>query len=547
MALGDHGGLGLKDRYGLLQRGLFPETLPPCFTSKDIKRALVGLVRELNSKNFHKRPTDYVRYSGTKHDGSRRYFGSPNPISYFFVADFIANNWQIFEERFAKSPFSVSQPKIASESDDRPIVIQSLSELTTVASRKLRYSSHILKADISQFFPSVYTHSIAWSAHGIDAAKIDQDPKSKKIHFNELDLHVRNCQLSESRGILVGPDAFRLIAEFIAAGIDSELDNKIKQLTVGVARHVDDYYIGLKAESDALIALSALRDTLQRFSLNINDNKTKIMVGTEPLNDLWAQELRATSRDLRGVFGGTDISNIILFISKSIAISHEIKSDSPIKIALRTMDQIKIYQSFSWGQVEPYLQRIMFHHSHCVDYVALIVVKRIALGKEIDRDGWKELCYTLIERHLALNHHHEVVWLTWLLLSSKIDITERVVTRLAENPNAHIRALVIAAYLDGRIAKKPPIGLGGKLPTTDNNWLVNLVAKAGGYTGASFSGLLASEFDHLAKKKIKLIDLKSHLSIAKNKKAHAISRTRYGYDGDDYEEDDDDFLNIPDD
>ena len=94
-------------RNALLQRGLFPETLPPCYTSEDLKRSLVGLINELKAKALHKRPTDYVRYSGTKHDGSRRYFGSPNPISYFYVANFVADNWTAFRSRFSSSPFSV--------------------------------------------------------------------------------------------------------------------------------------------------------------------------------------------------------------------------------------------------------------------------------------------------------------------------------------------------------------------------------------------------------------------------------------------------------
>ncbi len=72
----------MRDRWPLIQRGLFPETLPPCFTSVDLRRAFTGLVRDLKAKEFgNGRQTDYVRYSGTKHDGNRRYFGTPNPIS----------------------------------------------------------------------------------------------------------------------------------------------------------------------------------------------------------------------------------------------------------------------------------------------------------------------------------------------------------------------------------------------------------------------------------------------------------------------------------
>lgn len=231
----------IKDRYGLLQRGLFPEVLPPCFTSTDLKRAFSGLVRTLQSRAFYaKRHSDYVRYSGTKHDGNRRYYGTPNPISYFYVTEFIAKHWSEFANRFDASPFSVSHPKVGADTDDRPIIMQSLSELTTVASKKLRYAGHILKTDVSQFFPSIYTHTISWSAHGIDQAKRDTTDKSSINYFNGLDLFVRNCQANQSRGLLVGPDAFRLIAEFLMSGLDVDLRAAFGNSVIGAARHVDD-------------------------------------------------------------------------------------------------------------------------------------------------------------------------------------------------------------------------------------------------------------------------------------------------------------------
>ena len=104
-------------------------------------------------------------------DGNRRFFGTPNPISYFYVASFIAKHWKEFETRFNSTPFSVSKPRLGRATDDRPIIIPSLSELTTAASNKLGRSAFILKTDIAQFFPSIYTHAISWSAHGIEKAK----------------------------------------------------------------------------------------------------------------------------------------------------------------------------------------------------------------------------------------------------------------------------------------------------------------------------------------------------------------------------------------
>lgn len=526
----------MRDRWGLLQRGLFPETLPPCFTSKGIRNAFSGLVNDLKAREFlNKRETDYVRYNGTKHDRSRRYFGTPNPISYFYVSNFIAEYWGDFESRFKGSPFTVSAPRVGLITDDRPILIPSLSELTTVASKKIGASAYILKTDISQFFPSVYTHSIPWSAHGIEAAKRDAASKSTANYFNRLDLAVRNCQRGETRGVLVGPDAFRLISEFIVCGIDRDLFSESGKYIIGAARHVDDYYIGIGSEVEALAVLSSLRDRLQRYSLQINDVKTRTMFGVEPLNDVWAQSLRKDVRDLARWTSEKE-ADAVLLLNRSMELSLSIGSDSPVKISLRAFDKIRIYQTELWYTLEPYLQRLMFHHPHCIDYVALIVAKRISMARDIDGEGWGRVCHALMARHLSLGHHHEVVWLLWLMIISKLKIDDQLIEKLSSNQNGHIRALVIAAFSSGAINKKPKISLGSKLATTDENWLTNIVARTSGFSGAPFSGALAGEFEHITQKNMKFIDLKSHLNAVRALNAQAISRTRYGYDSDEEEE-----------
>src|SRR5690606_11038464 len=116
--------------------------------------------------------------------------------------------------------------------------------------------------------------------------------------------------------VLVGPDAFRVVSEFIAAGIDKQLFDAIGAEIVGAARHVDDYYLGLRSETAALVVLSTLRELLQRYSLNINDSKTKVLSGLEPLNDLWAQALRQDARRLNYLAGTID--DLVLFINKAL-------------------------------------------------------------------------------------------------------------------------------------------------------------------------------------------------------------------------------------
>ncbi|MEP4165117.1 RNA-directed DNA polymerase [Maricaulis sp.] len=527
----------MRTRFSLINSGLYPETLPPCFVSKDAKRAFHGIVGSLDDKKFHDRRTEYVRYSGTKHDGSRRFFGTPNIISYFYVSSFIWKNWKIFQKNFSASTYSIGRPKLMEDGAPRAVKVPSLSELSKHASKNLRYAPFVLKADIAQCFPSLYTHSIAWAAHGIEAAKKDISKDSEANKFNSLDFFVRNGQRGNTRGVLVGPDAFRIVAEFVLSRIDSDLQDAVGDKIVGAVRHVDDYYIGLKSEHDAQSVLSRLREVLATYELNLNDHKTKIVSSLEPINDLWAQRLREHIKperlgDALRVYIGEHNSHSYIerAVSEAVSYAQSTGSDSPLKILLRSFDEAKLYNSEDWIHAEPYIQRIVQKHPHAIDYACLLVAKRKSLDLEIDTAGWLSVSEIIISRSLALEHHHEAIWMVWLLIVCEIAIPQPLAEELAKSRDGHMRALLAQAYVDGRIPRKPKLNLGNKLSTVSSDWLANLVARSQGFSKANFSFSYSDEFEHLSKRGLRLVDFDDHIETVKQGNRKAISRIRYGYD-----------------
>lgn len=66
---------------------MYPDELPPPFQTRGF-----SLIRHSLTP-----PTDYhgstTFYAGTNHRGESRTFGVINPVSYFLLARFIANNW----------------------------------------------------------------------------------------------------------------------------------------------------------------------------------------------------------------------------------------------------------------------------------------------------------------------------------------------------------------------------------------------------------------------------------------------------------------------
>jgi hypothetical protein len=503
-------------------------------------RCFKGRISDIENRKFHKRSSSYIRYSGTKHDGHRRAYGSVNPIPYFSICSFISSKWNIFESKFSSSNISLQNVKLAGQTADRAIVVPPLSDLKERMSSKLGFSPFILKTDIAQFFPSIYTHTLSWVAHGRDVAKVNLERASTTATFNALDWFVQQCQSSQTRGIIVGPDAFRIIAEYIGCEIDKQLKERTNGLIIGGVRHVDDFYLGVRSEVDASVVLSHLRDILQTYELQINDSKTKIFCGLDAVDDIWAQELRALSLN---IYANNGFSYAL---DKAHEIARTVGSQSPVKLILRRFDVARCYNTESWERIEPMLQRAIWHYGHCTDYICLLLAKRFAIGRPIDTQGWSEAIAMLIKKHLSFNQHHEILWLLWAAFVCGLHLPNDLIVQVSAVQNSHIKALLIAAYQKEKMQVKPEIRFGNSLSTTDENWLHNLVGKSTGYTRAGFAGEFSEEFRHLAEKGLELINFDKHIASVAVANRSAISSSKYGYDSPDEEEPlgDEDYLDI---
>ncbi len=107
-----------------------------------------------------------------------------------------------------------------------------------------RYT-HLIKADIKNFYPSIYTHSLAWALHG---KKFVRRPKS--IHNfalvgDRLDKLFQNANDGCTNGLPIGPVVSDIAAEIIAASVDRELSRHLRALGIDCAavRFKDDYRI----------------------------------------------------------------------------------------------------------------------------------------------------------------------------------------------------------------------------------------------------------------------------------------------------------------
>ena len=147
----------------------------------------------------------------------------------------------------------------------------------------------ILKADISRFYPSIYSHSIPWAIHTKPVSKANRTPA---LIGNILDQLVRNAQDGQTVGIPIGPDTSLLIAEIVLGAVDEKI---IAKRELKAFRYIDDYEFGFKSYAEAENILGLLQEELNNFELSLNPRKTKILKLPIRIEKKWVSELRAFS------------------------------------------------------------------------------------------------------------------------------------------------------------------------------------------------------------------------------------------------------------
>lgn len=212
-----------------------------------------------------------------RHDLARpgrlpRRFGIPNPLGAHATAKGVADNWDTLKGFTRTSRFSTSGPV---ESDGERAIEWSLSwRQRQVRQAEARAAArYLVRADISLFYPSVYTHSIPWALHGKATAKKQRRPQA--LLGNQIDFAVRQAQDQQTIGIPIGPDWSQVIAEVLLTAVDNAVARRFPDL-VGF-RLVDDYEFGCSSEPEAEEVLSVLRAELGEYELSLNTQKTEIV------------------------------------------------------------------------------------------------------------------------------------------------------------------------------------------------------------------------------------------------------------------------------
>jgi hypothetical protein len=271
---------------GLLGFGLFSERLPPIFTSKPFYDYAIK-----HPFSNDKYVSQFIVYNNMRNINIYRVLGIPTPFAYENLCSCIRNNWQLIQEYFLQKTgtqkYKISRVhlrKLASTNCLFKINYDNWKIDGTPEPDLIIGKRFLVKTDISNCFPSIYTHSLCWA---LVEKKNAQKEKSNTLWYNKLDSYTQKIKGKETHGLIIGPHVSNLLSEIILCNVDSELEKDNYEFI----RHIDDYECYVTSRDDAEKFLLKLRSELRRFDLLINDKKTEIVELPVKKEDFWVSRL----------------------------------------------------------------------------------------------------------------------------------------------------------------------------------------------------------------------------------------------------------------
>ncbi|AFA47673.1 hypothetical protein Awo_c08820 [Acetobacterium woodii DSM 1030] len=322
---------------GLLGYGLFSSKIPPFLSSKDFYAYSI-----LNSTNYSKKEKEFVYFESLRNTNVPRPLGIPNPFAYYNLCNCLSENWEELKIHFKKYTenhnHKISRIHLRKMKDKDHLFEMNYSNFRNDSNPEpdlLIGKRYIVKADISNCFPSIYTHAIPWALMGKNIAKCNKN--SKNCWRSELDKFTRNIKDAETHGLLIGPHTSNLIAEILLVVIDDNLFKKGYQFI----RNIDDYTCYVENSEMADRFLLDLSEQLRDFDFTLNHKKTEILELPKAAASTWIRKLKAFQ--LFNNFNKVKFPEVQSYLDLVLELMDKNKNDAAIlKYAIKTLASLEL-------------------------------------------------------------------------------------------------------------------------------------------------------------------------------------------------------------
>ncbi|KRL04397.1 AbiK [Liquorilactobacillus oeni DSM 19972] len=207
--------------------------------------------------------TEPISFTIPKTDISRREYKMPNVYSYLELAYYLSSKSSCFVKIFTENNHSTSKYFGQLNFDFKTT--------NEIKQNQLAGDNKLLHVDLSNFYPSLYTHTLPWIVNGRNNAKIE----TSGGFANCVDSLIQNCQFGETHGIPTGNLITRIIAELYMCFFDKRLEDKIGS-KIRFSRYVDDFSYAFTSDEQRDKFLRSFRFVCREYCLIINEHKTEV-------------------------------------------------------------------------------------------------------------------------------------------------------------------------------------------------------------------------------------------------------------------------------
>jgi Reverse transcriptase (RNA-dependent DNA polymerase) len=459
----------------LLEKGYFPREVPPTFATDNFaalaaKKGLCKLV----AKHKGGDPTRPIRHNLARPGELRRPLSIPNPLDYMRLSSCIENGWPEIQTLISKTTIASSSPILAAGPRAFVPRYSDAADRRALSRTGARY---LLKADIQNFYPSIYTHSIPWALHTKSLAKSKQNDKS--LLGNKIDIALRTGQDRQTLGIPIGPDASWLIAECLMTVVESDLSSRIQHLQGH--RYIDDFELSFGSISEAESGLGHLQEALAVYELSLNPRKTRIVELPDPIEDPGIAELRRWAFRTSGVGQKNDIRAYFDRVAELITQNRGGHTASYAIARLRSAD----LATESWPLLEAQLLQLMVSEPSCALQVAITISTMSTQGHTPTAEAITTATERLAIRHGPLGLGSEIALALWISLSNNAKISQVSAEAISKMDDCLVALLALHANAIGLIPSGLDTGNWEKAMTAQElrgeRWLLAYEASVQGW------------------------------------------------------------------
>jgi len=402
---------------GLLGYGLFTEKLPPVFTAVPFYNYCETL-----SEPFECGGSDYIVYRTMRNIGTPRFLGIPNPINYQSLCAVLRDSWDEIREHFKNQTsgqgYKVSRIHIRKKRGTKAIFEMNYKNWhldgnpdLDLLCRDNATSRILVKADISDCFPGIYTHSIPWALCGKIRAKENRNNKSE--WHNKIDIKCSKMRNGETHGLHIGPHTSNLISEIILTVVDKRLFDKGYRYI----RNIDDYDCYVEDEVTAKRFLCDLEEELQKFDLTQNRKKTMIVKLPIEREKNWKNELRKLKLVTKGEV--LDYEQVNMFIDTALKLSKENNDFAIMNYAIKTLKGMKIKENTKivvWKRV--------MHIAVLYPYLLHIIEDHVVKPYQIGQNELKDFADRIFNEAIAVNDYESISYAIYFAIKYDFELNQ---------------------------------------------------------------------------------------------------------------------------